>query len=486
MIAAWSVLVAVAAAATGFDHVIHEGRVIGSVAEPPTCADCHASRGSGTLTGAPGHAACFGACHGEAPARPRKGKPYPLDTTRRRLCATCHAPDELARVIAGELTRPRAAFPPYAIDPDYTLVMPHARHASAPCGECHATPGSQPRARRPHERCASCHARPSATDTPSMQACATCHRPAFGPAVGPTLVRGALPVTGSFDHVAHAARLDGADDCLRCHDAIAATDSEVLPTPPMERCATCHDGERAFATTATRCRSCHPPSESTRPASRARTPFSHARHARHLADRGCADCHTLEADGAIAAPGRDHQPCADGPCHADDFAALRPVICSTCHVGNEPWRALKWFPLPDRASEYALAFSHEGHGTNAQGCTACHAGDGANRAISGGHRSCAGANCHARDAGRAPLAACERCHTAGATSDRAADAPVSSWSVATRFRHDLHGDECTSCHRQVAPDQPLSRPTKQQCARCHDGGRAFKMTGHACSRCHAE
>ena len=36
---------------------------------------------------------------------------------------------------------------------------------------------------------------------------------------------------------------------------------------------------------------------------------------------------------------------------------------------------------------------------------------------------------------------------------------------------------------EMAVDEPAP-PAKAACARCHDGRSAFKLTGHACSRCH--
>ena len=29
-------------------------------------------------------------------------------------------------------------------------------------------------------------------------------------------------------------------------------------------------------------------------------------------------------------------------------------------------------------------------------------------------------------------------------------------------------------------------PAKQTCVGCHDGARAFKITGHGCARCHGK
>jgi c(7)-type cytochrome triheme protein len=110
-----------------------------------------------------------------------------------------------------------------------------------------------------------------------------------------------------------------------------------------------------------------------------------------------------------------------------------------------------------------------------------------------GHASCAGDACHTR---REPtLARCDGCHRLGVLPERD-DARVSRrWSVAARFEHAAHAHDptgqpvaCESCHAGVLAARNVAEipvPRKAACAGCHDGVLAFKMTGHACGRCHA-
>jgi hypothetical protein len=69
--------------------------------------------------------------------------------------------------------------------------------------------------------------------------------------------------------------------------------------------------------------------------------------------------------------------------------------------------------------------------------------------------------------------------------------------VRQRFTHRKHLVEpsdpkkpiaCAECHTTVAGSTGLADlrpPAKARCARCHDGGAAFKLTGHSCNRCHS-
>ncbi|HEY0253496.1 MAG TPA: hypothetical protein VGC41_18305, partial [Kofleriaceae bacterium] len=57
---------ALAAPATGFDHTTHARDVDVSAKPAIACTQCHEQK-AGRLVGRPGHAACFGSCHGPAP-----------------------------------------------------------------------------------------------------------------------------------------------------------------------------------------------------------------------------------------------------------------------------------------------------------------------------------------------------------------------------------------------------------------------------------
>ncbi|RMH43724.1 MAG: hypothetical protein D6689_04305 [Deltaproteobacteria bacterium] len=468
---AWIALAAaVAASATGFDHVIHEGRVVGAGLDDIPCARCHAVDRRGRLVRPPDHTACFGACHGEPPRRGRV--PARLSDARRPVCAACHAPDALAAYAAGRARRLPAAYPPYVIAPDYTLRLSHRTHAAARCTDCHRTGGP------PHRACARCHA---AGTAPPMTACADCHQPAFGPAVGPVLSRGPFPVTGAFDHARHA-RAAGAADCTACHAAVRDADGDAIPAPRTADCAPCHDGRTAFATTA-HCRRCHRPA-SARPARAPREPFSHAAHA-GAAALACADCHRLGAGGMPAPVAPDHQPCARADCHADDFASPQPRTCGACHVGDEPWRALAWFPPRRARSEFGARMPHASH-PGVRACDRCHAPHRGRQPVLAGHRACSDSACHGGGAPPA-MAACDGCHALGRAAARDRAAAAEPWSVRARFRHAGHDGACDACHRiDATAPEGVAAPAKAACAPCHDGVIAFKMTGHGCKRCHGK
>src|SRR5580692_594752 len=119
-----------AAAPTGFDHNLHVRDVAVSGADDIPCARCH--RGTTGLE-RPGHAACFGACHGPAPTA--KTKPD-------AMCTTCHVDAK------------RVFYPPYTIDRDFALQLGHASHAKVACAACHADVVGGGHRAPPHARCA--------------------------------------------------------------------------------------------------------------------------------------------------------------------------------------------------------------------------------------------------------------------------------------------------------------------------------------------
>jgi hypothetical protein len=227
----------------------------------------------------------------------------------------------------------------------------------------------------------------------------------------------------------------------------------------------------------------------------ARAAFSHASHLR----TACAGCHGITKSGEPGPVGSAHQPCADSGCHADDFGAARPRICTTCHVREEPWRDLHLDPQPAGPSDFQVGFSHRSHLVGAAPrtdapCARCHLAQQDGRfAPAGGHGSCAGAGCHTVSASPAPaLGDCGACHQAAGAGRSRAD----RWSVRARFTHTPHRTEpgapdrsiaCTQCHGGVLEATSVAAvpaPPKRACARCHDGGAAFKLTGHGCARCH--
>jgi hypothetical protein len=489
--------------AAGYDHIGHEGKVAVAGADPIPCSRCHAVRTNGSIAGRPTHAACFGSCHGAAPERARRGRRYPLGD-RRRVCEACHLPADLDALVAGERRKLAAVYPPYAIEPDYSITFPHDRHAAPArdaggCRSCHQTPvdaGRKPPARpAPHTRCASCH---TAADTaPAMTDCRSCHQAAFGPATSPHLVRGAFPIGARFSHRRHLSRITDPRPCEGCHGGAAAAPGDEVPAPTTTDCTGCHDGKRAFSTVSTDCARCHAqPTERTRRKAATPARFSHAAHRARGMALPCATCHSGEPTGRLS-PDR-HAPCSDSGCHGAEFASLTPSICGVCHVGTEPWRPLHLEPQGSRSREFGSRFDHARHlgGDDAPTCTRCHRVDPrTGRTLAPrGHRACSGAGCH--DAGAAPpLARCEQCHVGGLLAMRSQARRTAPWSVRARFDHRPHqraGDQpvpCTSCHTALDSCRSVAEvptPAKARCAGCHDGKAAFKMTGHGCARCHGD
>ncbi|HUS68350.1 MAG TPA: cytochrome c3 family protein, partial [Kofleriaceae bacterium] len=229
----------------------------------------------------------------------------------------------------------------------------------------------------------------------------------------------------------------------------------------------------------------------------ARAQFSHASHA----GADCKACHALTRSGEPGQVGSGHEPCADSGCHADDFGAAEPRICTTCHVRGEPWRDLHLDPQPTGPSDFLVGFSHRAHLSGAAprveaSCARCHLATAAGSfGAAPGHTACSGGGCHGAAATPAPaLGDCAACHRDGASATRR---PRGRWSVRARFTHARHLTEpgapdrpvpCTDCHGAALEADSVAAvrpPAKRTCARCHDGGAAFKLTGHACGRCHS-
>src|SRR5262249_59395142 len=159
---------------------------------------------------------------------------------------------------------------------------------------------------------------------------------------------------------------------------------------------------------------------------------------------------------------------------------------------TDPGRPLKADARGRVATESGSAFPHAAHldGTpprTAAGCASCHAGipGGSERRIGTGHAACA---CHAVEPPR--FEACTSCHQLGLLPERDRRRETDAWSVAASFRHDAnHEAACGRCHPTAAAARAvdvIETPKKAACAPCHDGKMAFKMTGHACARCHGQ
>jgi c(7)-type cytochrome triheme protein len=311
-----------------------------------------------------------------------------------------------------------------------------------------------------------------------MDDCARCHPPATGKPQPPELSVVKDSVTATFSHARHAARSAAGKDCTTCHAAIRATDDSELPRPTVRECAPCHDGKTAFATTVA-CTRCHDrvaaPFAVSRPAAR----FEHAGpHAEVVGKTPCATCHPI-VGGEVRVAG--HAPCAGCHAHADDFGAREPKICGACHNATEPWRHLVADRAPPERSELGAALDH---GKHLGACDRCH--QLRTEGMPHGHVAC---GCHTSAGGPAPrLTACDGCHQLGLAAARLRARADDPWSVRTAFDHAAHSaSACSACHTDLGKGADLVAmpvPAKSTCAPCHDGQRAFKLTGTGCTRCH--
>lgn len=463
---------ALATARADFDHNLHDRDIAVSGAEPIACTGCHAMKG-GTLVGRPDHSSCFGTCHGAKPAKGAKAAEMPPE--QKRLCGNCHADGN-----------PKPTYPPY-VATDFALAMPHKGHKDVACASCHFV-----KPKGPHARCAGCH---DGAKAPVMTKCNGCHTPGSGSPLPPRMIEPFDTVTAEFSHPKHAARGGAGAQCTTCHAEINATDDSLLPRPKQKSCGIggCHDGKAAFGVNVacTRCHTAPPPRrfEVERPTER----YLHATTHKDV-KLPCAACHPLGAMGEPVVTG--HQACV--PCHEERFGERRratdPVkddapkqICGACHTATEPWRKLTADrPLPDR-TEFGATMSHDKHPGLA--CALCHSLTTAAVQLRPprGHKACTGAACHALKGGVAPeLTACESCHELGLAAKRTAIRTTMAWSVRATFDHRPHPGECASCHDDLHGDTVLglATPKKPSCQPCHDGGKAFKLTGTTCTRCH--
>ncbi len=224
--------------------------------------------------------------------------------------------------------------------------------------------------------------------------------------------------------------------------------------------------------------------------------YSHDVHAKEykVDHRNCKTCHALDEAFNVMPPlqGKDHAPCANSGCHAEDFFSKTPKICGVCHEGFEPWKkqtpvARKRFP-----SEFGRDISHATHAKGGnESCQACHGDPFMGTAPKGGHATCA--SCHGKTAEPA-MGNCADCHglgvTQGATTDHG-----SEWAVGPLFSHRNHGrdprtskeTDCQQCHQNIAKATKVAEvinPPMRSCDGCHDGRQAFKTTGFGCYRCH--
>lgn len=452
----WLVLLVLLA---GFDHVKHAT----STKDALVCADCHGK------TLAPGHAACFGKCHGPTPTLKQ-----PAIGDRKAVCQTCHTDVALG-------TADKKLFAAMRDSPDdFQLAIGHKRHAAVACAQCHPT-----RPAAPHVRCASCHVGAQGKGPP-MSLCTSCHLPS-DPAH--PLPDARVLVRKAFSHPKHAARGGAGAKCATCH--VVDTDARDLPHATAKMCsvAGCHDTKAAFSTTEA-CTRCHQDVPAIKfEVARPTASFDHERHLPIVAFVPCSTCHPIAKSGEVGLA--SHTPCAG--CHEEDFGSMKPVTCGACHDATEPWRKL----IPDRPSLPETDFGTSlDHGKHRAACASCHSltTPAVQLRPPRGHAACSGKGCHAVSGGAPPaFTFCAGCHELGIASRRQAERAGAKWSVRKTFDHAPHTTArdgkpvaCTACHLDLtAPDlMSLRTPPKSTCAPCHDGETSFKLTGTACGRCH--
>jgi c(7)-type cytochrome triheme protein len=453
----------------GFDHAGHPQK------ESIPCTQCHAMK-SGALVGKPGHAACFGACHGPLPTA-RDTVP----AERMRLCNPCHAETALAPINKKALAVP---YPPYVLGVDFALQLGHKAHGQIPCAQCHDKRGGIP-----HRRCVTCH--DGGAKGFAMTACASCHTPGNGQPDPPKLAPTQIRVTTAFSHAKHATR-GAAKQCTACHAGVAETNDRKLPRPTAAGCAAdgCHDDKPVFGIT-TSCTKCHKDVPSAKfDVHRPDKLYSHDKHMARGVAAQCATCHRLGKTGETLVGG--HASCAGVKCHSSDFGERQPTICASCHNATEPWRVLVADHMPSDRTEFGATLDHRKHPA---ACASCHSFTTAATELRPprGHRACSAAGCHAVTSGPEPkLSACESCHLSGLFEQREKTRLAATWSVRAKFRHAPHAQSkgvevaCVACHTDLTSPTVLSlaTPAKATCARCHDGQVAFKLTGTTCTRCH--
>ncbi len=235
-----------------FSHENHEKTV------KADCARCHSATADGEWEqkGKKEHSRCF-SCHKFSSSCGTLAK------KEGKVCLTCHV------TFKSECT-PSGYTPPAAGTSEFSANYSHRKHirpgakTGEQCETCHgsfaAGAPKQGSLSAGHALCSGCHARGV---TPRIkETCDGCHSRGAGQAVVGTRKANPFAVSGTFDHVSHAA-IDrvGTEGraCLTCHSNIKTSDADdMVPMPTMQSCQeSCHDGKKAFNAIGTTCTKCH-------------------------------------------------------------------------------------------------------------------------------------------------------------------------------------------------------------------------------------
>jgi hypothetical protein len=255
--------------------------------------------------------------------------------------------------------------------------------------------------------------------------------------------------------------------------------------PKMRTCENCHDGQKAFDARGTQCARCHQGAarSGVMPQSNKTDRFLHSEHVkRGIKLEPCTQCHSAGNSWKASMPGHnDHKPCQNEGCHAVEFGKIGSNLCLNCHERNEPLapNPLRQPHATRQQSEWQSgAFPHEPHLAAQAQCTLCHGDRFANTKPKEGHALCG--DCH-KPGTKLTMSGCGSCHVPLATVQPTETRP---FSTRERFKHDAqHRAKCEQCHR-AGSEPDVSPPTMAGCGDCHDGKKAFKVTGFGCARCH--
>jgi hypothetical protein len=453
-----------------FEHQAHADRMAKKGKGSPSCVACHPLDARDFSPIAPGrldHKPCID-CHGGA------------EFMRGNRCLTCHS--------SVKTFKPgKPWFPPYRKPGEFHTTFAHARHVAMlrgpqadTCGGCHPKEDGRGSGavKSGHAACASCHAGQA---QPDMNQCGACHVPGPPGPAKVSLVQQPSPfrVTEQFYHARHArqaAQKSVRVACTSCHQGLNA--QEPPPRPHMQMCEGCHDGRTAFDARGTQCQKCH---TGTPGPVAAATTFGHGTHRAHYNMGQCSACHAGGLDWKALAPGKkDHRPCQDA-CHSAEFRTRNSRICLVCHEHNDPF-APNPLRKPGGRGEFRLgAVPHPPHVGAGVSCAACHAAEvGAPATGPTGHALCG--KCHT-EGQKVSLASCLACHVS--LADPLPQKLVRPFSTRARFKHDAQHRSagCDGCHRAQGTLEVIT-PKMQLCGGCHEGQRAFKITGFGCIKCH--
>jgi len=478
-----------------FDHDQHAASA-SSASDPKRrtaeCTTCHIMDAKGLRVNAKEHTNRCVKCHNDPKVCTSEMKqPGPKAGARR--CQVCHVPTP------GNTCKP-PDLPPLPRNDSFEARYSHGKHigfgasVEKDCGTCHreqASSDANPSTVGVHKQCTDCHNGPSGRSKLQFNDCKGCH----GAPKGKTAAAADPYRLANFDHRNHH-KTSNQSSCTTCHTKLAGAGDAAIPRPAMTSClAACHDGQKAFSATGTKCTTCHKGSGQVTP-TRTDLAFSHAAHTgRNVNIAKCDTCHSISPEGILDPPnaGKNHMPCATSGCHQTEFVTKTNKICGICHDAAMPWQKTVARAVVPLKPEWFEAMNHASHlakkGISNAACSDCHGDKLGGGKKPQGHAACA--ECHGKGQGF-PMSQCQTCHVQQAPKRGA----VTEWSVAATFAHAKHAIDprskkvtaCVECHATVKNAKDLAtiqKPKMSQCDSCHNGKQSFKTTGFECSRCHS-